>query len=74
MGIGNASRVCPAKWRRKLQLVKPTMEGLCYELMFSMATVIVPLLFLIDEGPPGQSKSVFQRNSTFVIHCSGTCL
>ena len=63
MGMGNASRVCPAKWRRKLQLVKPTMGGLCYRLMVSMATVVLPLFFLLDEGPPGLSKSVMYKNN-----------
>ena len=57
MGMGNAGRVCPTKWRRKLHLVKPTMDGFCYQLMVSMATVVLPLLFLLDEGPPGKSKS-----------------
>ena len=56
--MGNAGRVCPTKWRRKLHLVKPTMEGLCFRLMVSMAAVVLPLLFLLDKGPPGQSKSL----------------
>ena len=50
VGMGNASRVCPTKWRRKLHLVKPTMEGFCYQLMVSMATVVLPLLFTLDKG------------------------
>ena len=56
--MGNAGRVCPTKWRRKLHLVKPTVDGLCFQLIVSMATVVLPLLFLLDEGPPGQSKSL----------------
>ena len=58
VGMRNAGRVCPTKWRRKLHLVKPTMEGLCFQLMVSMATVVLPLLFILDDGPPGQSKSI----------------
>jgi len=37
---------------------KPTMDGFCYWLMVSMATVVLPFLFLLDRGPPGQSKSL----------------
>jgi len=58
VGMGNAGRVCPTKFRRKLHLVKPTMDGFCYWLMVSMATVVLPLLFILDKGPPGQSESL----------------
>ena len=71
VGMGNAGRVCPAKWRRKLHLVKPTMEGLCYQLMVSMATVGLPLLFILDDGPPRQGKSIIRnsRKQSRVLVC-----
>jgi len=65
VGMGNAGRVCPTKWRRQLHLVKPTMEGLCYQLMVSMAAVVLPLFFILDAGPTGQSMFLIWRNSVW---------
>ena len=56
VGMGNASRVCPTKPR--CNVVKPTVEGLFHMLMVTIAMRILPLLVLIDDGPPGHSKSL----------------
>ena len=54
VGMGNASRVCPTKPRSNV--VEPTVEGLFHTLIVTIATGIVSLLVLIDEGPPWHSK------------------